>query len=178
MPKEKYLPWTESEEDNLEPWLSEYDWMPWKERAKEYSKQHDKSRSFESLRGKRNQLRKGIRRRRPIADRSTSRARATARRALYRIQRFPQGFPPRPPTFRLKSPDPWARQLLQQVHQYGNPHHQASAPAPQNKGDSQPAISPNNATPGRSTYNQHHLALLITDCLLSLHKFQACIPTT
>ena len=148
MPKEKYLPWTESEEDNLEPWLSEYDWMPWKERAKEYSKQHDKDRSFESLRGKRNQLRKGIRR-------STLRARTTARRAPYQIQTLPQGFPPSPPTFRLKSPDPSARQLLQHVHQYGNPRHQASAPALQKEGDSQPAISPNNATPGRSIYNQH-----------------------
>ncbi|KAJ5300231.1 hypothetical protein N7508_007474 [Penicillium antarcticum] len=147
MPKEKHVPWTESEEDNLEPWLSIYDWMPWKERAKEYSKQHDKDRSFESLRGKRNQLRKGIRRRRPISDRSNLRARTTARRALYRIQRLPQGFPPRPPNFRLKSPDPWARQLLQQVHQYGNPRHQVSAPASQNEEGSQPAIAPNNATP-------------------------------
>ena len=178
MPKDIYLPWTESEEDNLEPWLSEYDWMPWKERAKEYSKQHDKDRSFESLRGKRNQLRKGIRRRRPISDRSTLRARTTARRALYRIQRLPQGFPPRPPTFRLKSPDPWARQLLQQVRQYGNPRHRLLHRRRRKKKIPSPQFHQTMPRQVGQYITSMKLALLITDCLLSLHKPQARIPTT
>lgn len=152
MSKGAYIPWTTSEEDNLERWLSEHRWMSWEKRAEEYSKQHNKGRSFESLRGKCNQLRKGIRRRRPISDRMSTRTRTASRRARalrYRHQRLPEGFPPCPPALRLKTPDPWARRLLQQRQISENQLPQASAVTSQYEDDHDFPCPAYHATPGR-----------------------------
>lgn len=149
MPKGAYIPWTASEENNLERWLYEHRWMSWERRAEEYSKQHNKGRSFESLRGKCNQLRKGIRRRRPISDKMSARTRTTARRARYRRQRLSKGFPPCPPVFRLKAPDPWARRILQQGQISEIPRPRASAVTSQYPDDHKSPYSACHATPGR-----------------------------
>jgi hypothetical protein len=149
MSKGAYIPWTASEENNLERWLSEHRWMSWERRAEEYSKQHNKGRSFESLRGKYNQLRKGIRRRRPISDRMSTRTRTAARRTRYRRQRLPEGFPPCPPVLRLKRPDPWARRILQQGQTSESSRPQAFVVASQYQNDHESLYPAYHAPPGR-----------------------------
>ncbi|KAJ5593588.1 hypothetical protein N7537_010492 [Penicillium hordei] len=146
MPKGSYIPWTASEENNLEQWISEHLWLSWERRAEEYSKQHNKGRSFESLRGKYNQLRKGIRRRRPISDKLPTRIRTMTRRARYRRQKLPEGFPPCPPVHKLKASDPWARRLLQQGQQFGNARPRASV-ASLKKDNYEPSYPAHHAAP-------------------------------
>jgi hypothetical protein len=124
--------------------------MSWEKKAEEYSKEHGKGRSFESLRGKRNQLRKGIKRRRPISDRISTRTRITARRTRYRRQKLPMGFPPRPPALKLKARDPWARRIQQQGPQFGKAGPRASAVTLQNEDGYESSDPAHYAAPGRS----------------------------
>lgn len=151
MAKGAYITWTASEENNLQPWLSEHRWMSWERRAEEYSKQHNKDRSFESLRGKYNQLQKGIRRRRPISNRMSAHTRTVARRARYRHQRLPKGFPPHPPVFRPQTPDPWARRILQQQKISETSLPKASTVTLQFQYDHEPPSPAYHVTPGRSS---------------------------
>ncbi|OQE71172.1 hypothetical protein PENNAL_c0109G01971 [Penicillium nalgiovense] len=68
----------------------------------------------------------------------STRTRTASRRARalrYRHQRLPEGFPPCPPALRLKTPDPWARRLLQQRQISENQLPQASAVTSQYEDD-------------------------------------------
>lgn len=103
MPKAMYLPWSSSEEDNLPRWLSEYSHLSWEEKSKEYRRQFGYRRSPESLRGKQNQLQRGIRRRRLISQRfSTTRHTATRQARLRRRQHLLDI--PAPPIFSVRGP--------------------------------------------------------------------------
>ena len=66
MPKAIYIPWAALEEDDLPHWLAQNRHLSWEEKAEKYTKDFGIPRSSESLRGKHNQLLKGIRRRRTL----------------------------------------------------------------------------------------------------------------
>ncbi|KAJ5155663.1 hypothetical protein N7492_008499 [Penicillium capsulatum] len=103
MPKAMYLPWTSSEEDNLPGWLSEYSHLSWEEKSKEYRRQFGHRRSPESLRGKQNQLQRGIRRRRLISQRFSTTRQTATRQARLRRRRHLLDIP-EAPIFSVRGP--------------------------------------------------------------------------
>lgn len=56
MPRDNTISWSQSEEENLLPWLSRHRELSWKARSNAYFKQYRRRRSGESLRGKQNQI--------------------------------------------------------------------------------------------------------------------------
>ncbi|KAJ5640326.1 uncharacterized protein N7484_008188 [Penicillium longicatenatum] len=115
--KADYIPWSAEEEDDLQEWAARYAHLSWKEKCEEYFRQHGKRRSINSLRSKLEQLEKGIRRRRPVGHRATQRAGPAKHHSRCRQRSFLETIPAAPPPLIFQSPDPYARQVLQQWHQ-------------------------------------------------------------
>src|SRR3954468_7476449 len=113
MSKANYIPWSPSEEQSLPDWLSRHQHLSWEEKSIEYRCDTGIARGPESLRGKHNQLLKGIYRRRSISARCRRKnAQAVGRQRLAHIP----GIPNSPPALNLRAPDPQARQLLRQFN--------------------------------------------------------------
>lgn len=114
MSKANYIPWSPSEEQDLRDWLSQHQHLSWKKKSKEYLRETGIKRGPESLRGKYNQLLKGIYRRRSIS----------ARRARLRYRKsggcqrpmHTSRIPSSPLARNLRAPDLWARQPVQEFH--------------------------------------------------------------
>ncbi|KAI3113560.1 hypothetical protein CBS147330_9835 [Penicillium roqueforti] len=107
-----YIPWSSAEEVNLLGWLSQHQHLSWDDKSNEYSDTFGHYRSPESLRGKQNQLMKGIRRQRVVPKRTLSELRHVAvRRTRRRRRRKFSDNLDSPPTS-LGAPDP--RERLQQ----------------------------------------------------------------
>ncbi|KAJ6105146.1 hypothetical protein N7523_010273 [Penicillium sp. IBT 18751x] len=122
MPKASYIPWTSEEEETLEGWLSQYSHLSWNSRSEEYHKQFGRRRSPESLRGKRNQLQKGIRRHRLINGRHRVSRRTAVRRARFGRRQHWLDIPKPPPALKMMTPDPDARRLMQRFAGNQTPH--------------------------------------------------------
>ena len=102
MPRGNAIGWSQSETDNLLPWLSRHRGLSWEARSRAYFRQYRVFRTVESLRGKKYQiLRKQLEQRRPPVLYGSKRYRRQCR-----LQRKPNKLPESPPTLRLGDPDP------------------------------------------------------------------------
>ena len=107
MPRGNAIGWSQSEADNLLPWLSRHRGLSWEARSRAYFRQYRVFRTVESLRGKKYQiLRKQLERQRPPVLYGTKRY-----RRQYRLRREPHELSESPPILRLGDPDPelWRR---------------------------------------------------------------------
>lgn len=107
MPRGNAIGWSQSEADNLLPWLSRHRELSWEARSRAYFRQYRVVRTVESLRGKKYQiLRKQLEQRRPPVPSGTKRC-----RRQYRLRRGRRELPESPPTLRLGYADPelWER---------------------------------------------------------------------
>ncbi|KAF7589428.1 hypothetical protein BBP40_004298 [Aspergillus hancockii] len=115
MAKRSYIPWSSSEEKNLLPWLHQHQGLTWEQLAEEYCAEVNDGRTFESLRSKRAQLRKGIKRLRAIHPERLGPSRR-ARKARRQQQRESNSDSmiriPVPPLLELKSRSPEAQAVL------------------------------------------------------------------
>lgn len=116
MSKANYIPWSPSEEQSLRDWLSRHQHLTWKKKSKEYHRDTGIARGPESIRGKYNQLLKGIYRRRTISARLSKLPRKNAQAVGCQGPTFMPSIPNSPPALNLRAPDPQARQLFQQFH--------------------------------------------------------------
>ncbi|KAJ6118892.1 hypothetical protein N7471_013512 [Penicillium samsonianum] len=115
-----YIPWSSAEEVNLLGWLSQHQHLSWDDKSNEYSDTFGHYRSPESLRGKQNQLMKGIRRQRLVSKRTLSELRHVAvRRTRRRRRRKFSDNLDSPPTS-LGAPDPRERLQQQQDGSHGS----------------------------------------------------------
>lgn len=115
-----YIPWSSAEEVNLLGWLSQHQHLSWDDKSNEYSDTFGHYRSPESLRGKQNQLMKGIRRQRLVPKRTSSELRHVAvRRTRRRRRRKFSDNLDSPPTS-LGAPDPRERLQQQQDGSHGS----------------------------------------------------------
>ncbi|KAJ5414983.1 hypothetical protein N7509_000081 [Penicillium cosmopolitanum] len=73
MSKATYIPWSSPEEQRLLAWLSHNQHLSWDEKSEKYQLDFGLARGPDSLRGKQNQLIRGIRRRRSISGRPSRR---------------------------------------------------------------------------------------------------------
>jgi hypothetical protein len=115
-----YTPWSSAEEVNLLGWLSQHQHLSWDGKSKEYLHTFGHYRSPESLRGKQNQLMKGIRRQRLVSKRTLSNLRhgavsRTRRRRRRKLSDNHQSTPTR-----LGAPDPRERLQQQQGSSHGS----------------------------------------------------------
>lgn len=109
-----YIPWSSAEEVNLLGWLSQHQHLSWDDKSNEYSNTFGHYRSPESLRGKQNQLMKGIRRQRLVPKRTLSEPlHVSVRRTRRRRRRKLSDNPESPPT-RHGAPDLGERLQQQQ----------------------------------------------------------------
>ncbi|KAJ5347006.1 uncharacterized protein N7506_000259 [Penicillium brevicompactum] len=109
-----YIPWSSAEEVNLLGWLSQHQHLSWDDKSNEYSNTFGHYRSPESLRGKQNQLMKGIRRQRLVPKRTLSEPpHVSVRRTRRRRRRKLSDNPESPPT-RHGAPDLGGRLQQQQ----------------------------------------------------------------
>lgn len=107
MPRGNAIGWSQSEADNLLPWLSRNEKLSWEAKSRAYFRQYRLVRTVESLRGKKYQiLRKQLGRQRMSA---SNRARRSWRQC--RLRREPRELPESPPILRLGNSDPelWER---------------------------------------------------------------------
>ncbi|KAF7591014.1 hypothetical protein BBP40_002156 [Aspergillus hancockii] len=116
MAKRNYIPWSSSEEKNLLPWLHQHQGLTWEQLAEEYCAEVNDGRTFESLRSKRAQLRKGIKRLRAIHPERLGPSRPTAQKARRQQRRESNSDStiriPVPPLLELKSRSPEAQAVL------------------------------------------------------------------
>lgn len=116
MSKANYIPWSSWEEQALPDWLSRNDHLSWEEKSEKYRRVFGLPRGPESLRGKYNQLLKGIYRRRSISARLSQRRRKHALTASrQRPLQSPVGSSSTS-VLNLRAPDPRTRQMFQQFH--------------------------------------------------------------
>lgn len=115
MSKARYIPWTPFEEGKLPGWLADNRSLSWQERAEKYCREVGLDRGPESLRGKQNQLLKGISRRRLISASHSSFPRGLRRLARHQQKKRSPAVPAQSLAVRLKRSDSDARQLLRQL---------------------------------------------------------------
>jgi hypothetical protein len=115
-----YIPWSSAEEVNLLGWLSQHQHLSWDDKSNEYSNTFGHYRSPESLRGKQNQLMKGIRRQRLVSKRTLSELRHVAIRRTRRRRRRKFSDNLDSPRTRLGDPDSRERLQQQQDRSHGS----------------------------------------------------------
>ncbi|OQE73286.1 hypothetical protein PENNAL_c0090G03528 [Penicillium nalgiovense] len=115
-----YIPWSSAEEVNLLGWLSQHQHLSWDDKSNKYSNTFGHYRSPESLRGKQNQLMKGIRRQRLVSKRTLSEPRHVAVRRTRRRRRGKLSNNLDSPPTRLETPDPQERLQQQQDRSHGS----------------------------------------------------------
>ncbi|KAJ6105188.1 hypothetical protein N7523_010262 [Penicillium sp. IBT 18751x] len=120
MSKMIYTPWSSAEEDNLLVWLSQHQHLSWDDKSKEYLNTFGHYRSPESLRGKQNQLIKGVRRQRFVSKRTLSELRHMAVHRTRRRRRRKFSGSLDSPSTRLGAHDPQER-LQQQDSSHVSP---------------------------------------------------------
>ena len=168
MTKQEYHSWSPLEEANLPQWVARHLELSWEERAEKYSSEVSKGRTSESLRSKYSQLRKGIRRHRPIHGRPPSSCRWTAQQARHQQQRALNGpvsiVVPTPPVL-MKARSTKMQAKWQQVLKYTSSHqppvhptHQL--PQPQVAHSEQPVMT----LPGDKMENNPHYQSPVTLC--------------
>ncbi|KAJ5291512.1 hypothetical protein N7478_000763 [Penicillium angulare] len=115
MPKAIYIPWTESEEELLLGWLAQHKRLSWEEKSEKYTDDFGMPRTPESLRGKYNQLLKGIRRQRVIPRHFTTSRRERPKQARRKSsrRRSTLQMPTFPPRLGLRDNDAAAEQKLE-----------------------------------------------------------------
>jgi hypothetical protein len=116
MSKANYIPWSPSEEQSLRDWLSRHQHLTWKKKSKEYHRDTGIARGPESIRGKYNQLVKGIYRRRSISAKLSKLHHKKAQAGGHQRPNLMPSSPNPPPALKLRAPDPQARQLFQHFH--------------------------------------------------------------
>ena len=167
MTKREYQSWSPLEEANLPQWVARHLDLSWEERAEKYSSEVSKGRTSESLRSKYSQLRKGIKRHRPIHGRPSS-CRRTAQQARHQQQRAlnpPVSIVVPTPPVLMKARSTKMQAKWQQVLKY-TPSHQPPAhpthqlPQPHIAHSEQPATT----LPGNEMENNAHYQNPVTLC--------------
>ena len=168
MTKREYHSWSPLEEANLPQWVARHLDLSWEERAEKYSSEVSKGRTSESLRSKYTQLRKGIKRHRPIHSRPSSSCRRTAQQARHQQQRALNGpvsivVPAPPVLMKARSTRMQARwrQVLKNSSSHqpqAHPAHQLSQPRIANS--EQPVTTP----PTNEMENNSHYQSPVTLC--------------
>lgn len=126
MPRGNAIGWSQSEADNLLPWLSRNQELSWEAKSRAYFRQYRLVRTVESLRGKKYQiLRKRLgRQRTPVS----SRAQRSWRQ--YRLRREPRELPESPPILRLGNSDPELWRRVQRLQISLDIRYMRSSPSP------------------------------------------------
>jgi hypothetical protein len=126
MPRGNAIGWSQSEADNLLPWLSRNEKLSWEAKSRAYFRQYRLVRTVESLRGKKYQiLRKQLGRQRISA---SSRARRSWRQ--YQLRREPRELPESPPILRLGDSDPELWERVQRLQISLDIRYMRSSPSP------------------------------------------------
>jgi hypothetical protein len=105
------ISWSQTETDNLLPWLSRNRHLSWEGKSRAYFLQNRVVRSIESLRGKKYQLL----RKRHEQQRLSVRSGTKKRRRQYLLRRKSRELPESPPILKLGSADPELWQMIQSL---------------------------------------------------------------